>query len=76
MIGQDHSHVLAGCHGDQPLGEAAEEARPLGQFAKVLPERERHAVDHQQTHHRVLAQEVRQQVQLRQQLRVVMATHL
>lgn len=67
---------MAGCHGDELLGEAVEEACPLRKFVKELPERKRHAVNHQEADPRVGRQEVRQQVELGQQLHVVMATHL
>lgn len=76
LVGCHHGDFVAVGHGNELLGEAVEEACPLQEFVKQPPERSRHAVDHQQADPRVGRQEVRQQVELGQQLHVVMATHL
>lgn len=76
LVGDHHCHVVAGCHGEELLGEAAEEARSLQELIKERPERGRHAVDDQEADPGVLRQEAGYQLKLRQQLDVVMTTDL
>lgn len=76
LVGYHHCDVMAGCHGEQLLGEAAEQARSLQELIKERPERRRHAVDYQEADHGVVRQEAGHQVKLRQQLYVVMTTDL
>ncbi|TNN44547.1 hypothetical protein EYF80_045270 [Liparis tanakae] len=76
LVGHQHGNAVTGCHGNELLRQAVEEARPARQLVKVQPERERHAVDRQEADLRVFGQEVGQQVDLCEQLHVVMTTHL
>lgn len=67
---------MVGRCGDELLGKAIEEACPLREFIKKLPERKSHAVNHKQADPRMSGQEIRQQVELSQQLHIVQTTHL
>lgn len=67
---------MAGCCGDELLGEAIEEACPLREFIKKLSEWKSQAVNHKEADPRMSGQEVRQQVELSQQLHIVQTTHL
>lgn len=76
LVGYHHGDVAAGCHGDELLGEAAEQASPLRELVKERPERRRHAVDYQEADPGVIRQEAGHQVELCQELSVVMTTDL
>lgn len=76
LIGYHHCDVVAGYHGEELLGKAAEQARSLQELIKERPERRRHVVDYQEADPGVIRQEARYQVKLCQQLNVVMTTDL
>lgn len=76
LVGYHHGHVAAGRHGDELLGEAAEQARSLRELIKERPERSGHAVDDEEAEPGVVRQEAGHQVKLSQQLSVVMTTDL
>lgn len=76
MVGDDNSNVVIRCYGDELLGEALEKACPLRQIVNQLQEREGDAVDDEEADRGPLLKKAGQQVEFRQQLHVVMATHL
>lgn len=76
LVGYHHCDVMAGCHGEELLGETAEQAGSLQELIKERPERRRHAVDYQEADPGVIGQEAGHQVKLRQQVYVVMTTDL
>lgn len=76
LVGDHHRHVAAGCHSDQLLGEAAEQASPQGELVEERPKGRRHTVDDQEADPGVGRQEAGHQAKLCQELHVVMTTHL
>lgn len=76
LVRHHHCDIVVGRHGDEPLGEAAEQAGPLRELVKERPEGRRHAVDHQEADLGVIRQEAGQQVKLCQELSVVVTTDL